>query len=1269
MLLPIKPQKMKKSSLLLCCMLAMAGMARAGFPFESYILRTEAAVQHQFSADAVIISYINQGDTLGVSSFESVVFLGETALERKTNPDKISTGLRDIGFDFPLGDSVFTKFGISGNGHIYFGNNELSVGTINEKRSDASVWWGRNYFSTYVLRTCTQEERDGFNKVNLDELNSDIVPATVIAAEDTKIQYETQDQVLYISFENLHFTDIEGQDNLSLSYLVKIKPDGTIALCLSDITTTTDKRYVLRTALRNANRTLLVGFEQENLDVWGNFGARLAIVNSSTFNKYGEKDYIIAPPASCEAFYDSEFDIDTTKITAEPKRISFEYNFYNTGKVTNLLMVLSESEEALRSKLTDKIDYASLGRVDGKAAVGAEGGAAGSFSNLTPNTPYWLHIFPYNADCSGGPVYGQEIIHAVNTAMEPMESIVVESIDEDGIRLKISGKSNYLLGVSNHKAVDYRGNAARNLLQRGKKYEVGDTIHYENKESSLSIKADIRVLAVNASDASFTFENPEKGTDYYFYAWAMSETADAVNYSFDFVEVADRTVTEAPASIDFKGMESITMPAGWTTSYSVEDNMPIDNFGLITYSAWGVPVLAGESYYGKSNVTAVMWAASPWFNGSGYLQAVFDITFYTIKTDQLEGNSPVFVKSVNASDSVVLEIQYRGEEEWVRIGQVNSQTEWIEGFNDIISDVFITDKDFRFRMTFYQDGKTATAQQGRRCFALRSLRVENGSCLYPVNLAAPQDSMGYQSAKLIWSDPDAQPEHSFEVRYRINDGTGEWATKQTKDTAIVLSGLQLETAYVAEIKTICSADESSSVRRVFFTTERNILYEEKAFNAQLSGLGYSSLKGEAGELKPLESDDKGWAILADATAEGKPSVVGLDADLAQVSDVWLVLPKLYSHYNGTVKLTVGLSAWLNEANERKAATGMENDTLYIYRASDKALTDAEAVGKVVLDELTPEYRNFEFEFEVEATRANVLAVYLSKIHDFGNQQNNSSLGINLIKIEYIDADFPVARDLRTAYLSSSGFTALWSGEAESYGLMYKKRADEDYDTVYAEKTEYTLSGLEASTSYVFYVVGFFGANHTLPSKPSEERYVTTLEEYTCGTPTGLNTEYKAEDSTAVLTWTRGVNNETTFIYLWLAQEERDTLSSSHASYTLNNVKTNVVYHWQLQAVCDTLYSDLSEEAEFETEETSNLAQEFAKGLNIRVNGRQIVVENASKRFIKALKVYSPSGILLRNYPAHSEGNLFIQTDLRQGMVIIEALGSGNERFAVKAVIL
>ena len=74
-------------------------------------------------------------------------------------------------------------------------------------------------------------------------------------------------------------------------------------------------------------------------------------------------------------------------------------------------------------------------------------------------------------------------------------------------------------------------------------------------------------------------------------------------------------------------------------------------------------------------------------------------------------------------------------------------------------------------------------------------------------------------------------------------------------------------------------------------------------------------------------------------------------------------------------------------------------------------------------------------------------------------------------------------------------------------------------------------------------------------------------------------------------------------------------------------------------------------------------------LRVRVTDRRIIVDNPENRYIKTINVYDMAGRRLKSYPVNDEGNVFVNTDLKQGVVLIEVIGSANERMVAKTVIM
>lgn len=171
-----------------------------------------------------------------------------------------------------------------------------------------------------------------------------------------------------------------------------------------------------------------------------------------------------------------------------------------------------------------------------------------------------------------------------------------------------------------------------------------------------------------------------------------------------------------------------------------------------------------------------------------------------------------------------------------------------------------------------------------------------------------------------------------------------------------------------------------------------------------------------------------------------------------------------------------------------------------------------------------------------------------------------------------------------------------------------------------------------------------------------------------GLPTNLRADYQAANRTAVLSWTPGVNNDYTYVYYQKVGSKADTTLTNRTSYTLMDLETNAVYKWSLQPLYDTyILGGRTEEQSFTA--VGNERREYANALRIRMNQRQIVVENPENRYIRLIRVYDLSGRVLKTYPVNDKGNVFVNTDLGEGMVLVEVIGSGNERASLKAIVM
>ncbi len=1357
---------MKKICFLFLFSLMVSGMAMAGAPLTGYIMkRTKPATLHTFSESATAIGYLKDGDTIAVSGsqkafseyFRETILLGGDGLLNIMAGDTVKgSGVRPMGIVFPLDGMEYTHFGISGNGSVYFGTADGIVPGVYSRyfRGDNG---GSFIYNSFV--------RPSTKYTNMQD--GQFEPATVRAIATTRIQYETVEDTLYIGFENLSVINQKGEATLTASFQYKLTSDGDIALVIGNITPTSDGDFTFRYAVQSRfTRTSgtarsLYGWDG-TLNDFNPGDLPLGTGSDSLRNT----EYKLMPPPPCEPISGLEIIVDgRIEIGVNDIKFASSGLKWDKEEAPNLLVVLSDQADALKNELVDGTVYKDTSKIGGfPTRVSLLTGYIYPFTDLTENTTYYLHIFPFNATtCAGGPLYGQETIVPVTTTFAPPASISVTKVERTDITVAVQSTDKYIFAVSEQMLGGI--NVAASVLRNGITYTEGQQVEYGDKR--------FRIVAVAAEDATVKVEQLQAGQDAYLYAWSMRGEGTDVRYSKNYTETVDKTISAAPLYLDFDKYESAATflpPAGWHSSQGIRyphfvistggerDSYFDDNvFASDPVSIDGNAELAGKAAY--------IWAVSPWMEGAGQLQALFNMAFFT--ADASSGAFSLY-NTLKSSDSVVFQMQVQGSSDWKKIGCLDKNSDWKGGMGEVLTEAFKTDTVFRIRTAFYQDTVGSNVR-----LAIKSMEIEEfRSCKYVKNIAAPVDAMGYLSAGVSWEDGNIPGSDHFVLNYGPVAQEDKWAVATARNLSIDLTDLESNTLYQVNIMAVCGDGDTSIVKSIKFTTKAEIPYNRSDWAVKkLEETGYSSLKGKAGStLRPLDSDkdQSGWGIMQDD--QDKSSVVGLYRSLANADDSWLATPVIYSKFPGRVKLSVELAAYnYNDSKkEKQAATGISpTDTLYIYRSeTGTATVFSEIVGRIALKDLQVEHTPFECEFSVKGSTPNIFALYVPGIQDAGDVLNWSTLSMKSIDLSYEWIEYPAVTNLHTEGLGKTEVTVIWNGEAVEYALLYKKRKDEKYDTVYTENTRYELTGLASGTQYAYCVFGYYGEGRTLPGTLSAERYVNTLKECVpptglavvevswqgatltcqsenerqtrftaqnperypnvdylvswrsgrdtmtykglfmdgfefpyraavravcapgdtsawsetvdfttaplppCGVPTHLASDYNAATQVATLTWESGVNNDATWVFIRKAGDIRyDTAETMGNIYMLPNVETGSVYLWKLQGLCgDYFVSDITIEEEIKATANESVST-YAQALSIRVNGRQIVVENPEHRLVKALNVYDATGKKIRTYTVNGTDHLFIQTDLNQGLVVIEAVGAGEEKTTVKAVVM
>jgi len=175
----------------------------------------------------------------------------------------------------------------------------------------------------------------------------------------------------------------------------------------------------------------------------------------------------------------------------------------------------------------------------------------------------------------------------------------------------------------------------------------------------------------------------------------------------------------------------------------------------------------------------------------------------------------------------------------------------------------------------------------------------------------------------------------------------------------------------------------------------------------------------------------------------------------------------------------------------------------------------------------------------------------------------------------------VPSGLGSSNVSSTTATVSWTAVsgASSYNLQYKTSAASTFTTVNTTSSSYSLSGLSASTAYVFQVQTVCSSGS---SAYSSQASFTTTAATSCGVPTGLAAS-SVGNTSATLSWA-AVSGATSYNlqYKTSAASTFTTVNTSATSRSLTGLVAGTAYVAQVQAVCSSGSSAYSSQVGFTT---------------------------------------------------------------------------------------
>lgn len=1366
------------------------GLVQAQAPFAKYKTTvTTGDTYYTLSASALILWEPKANDTLNRR-----LFLGGSEQILVKNGSKYRPTMTS-GIPCIFGSKKFSTIGILADGFVFFGS-KLDEG---DARDSIRPFIDDNFYNMTEAKDYLYSSFSDGSK-----------GAVLLGGENAKIGWERDaDDILYIAYENIRVkTSDQNVATLSWYYAINLAT-GEIILHTKDFslsgTTAFQYSFGLVGMVDNASGET----DALWLSSWGGATDHQFYRTMTLSSASNPKDsvYHFNLPAACEKIADFQMTWDQDNSRVEGSRINIGTPSWNEGE--KALFILSEQETLADGNLPqDGVLYNDKSKIGTSAGVRVGGRddmmgcfVNGVFDGLKPSTTYYVHAFGYNDSCSG--ILYSDVQKTSYTTLMGTPGLEDISLGDPGMNSiqvvlpALASGTTYVIGVSETSLVDYTEEAYGNILKNGQTYTVGQKLADDLGEYEVTISK------VGVSAGAHTIDGLEEGTDYHIAVWYMTGSGETSAYSFRPALVSTKTVMQVPVTIDFENEEPDSRPIGWRISkdgenygfevrnYGTSEDGGIDDGGIALTMAkaprQGSRLLVSQLNYLPEDYDAApqkkdtsAYAITPVFQKAENpnLQAIFNVGFYTKESDMA---SETAYRLQDGDSAVISWAANQNATTWTKLAKLDKSTKFDNsGFITLTTPSIAPASTFCYKVEyFFRADKDATAGV---MFAIQSIEIEEDlPCKYPVNMAAPEDSLGATSALLTWKDGNAGVSDFFAQSFIISyqeQGQTDWVTVRPNptDEQCRLENLRPGMDYTVRMQAVCGSQNGNSlVKTMEFRTLDVIPYTVDILN----GDDVTELVNANGALntEPEPIDEGGWLYASDCA--GYPI---MNLQLAVNRNAWLKLPTLVSSYDTKVKVSTSVFNYKNQFNSWERPE-VKDDTLWVFVSETGKFapaSDRKTVGFIVLDSLDfeleedeenmafiPKYNEKVFEFDAQAGKKYTVAYYIRSIHagaaDNEEDMNVNNLAIGKIILTYGDVEYPAVTDLHTENLAKTSVSVVWTGDADSYVVRYKPRRADNFDSVEVTASRADLTDLLSGTPYECMVYGIYGGVYGAMSEtlyfntiaiceaPTDfavvdtfwdgarivarsknprlihiealgdeigEFWVNTVMSWTgtldsvrlrglhvmgvgfpfgvrvrsvcsagdssewtprlvfhtadypeIGLPTNLKAQYNSATRTAVLSWTPGVNNDYNYIYYRKGIGKYDTAVTRASTYTLVGLETDVVYKWRLQPLYDTyLMGDMTPEQEFNTA-VGNERNTYAQSLRIRVNNRQIEVENPDSRYIKLIRVYDLKGRVLKTYPVNDTESVFVNTDLDQGMVIVEVIGSAGERASLKAVIM
>lgn len=1037
--------------------------------------------------------------------------------------------LQAIGFEFPYGGRKMTHFGLTGNGLIYLG-----AGTADQQdKVQRSLTYTSSIYSLVdVVAAVPQADVSGYGYPS--ELH-------FVADNQTKVGYYTapDNKYLMVSFRDLlvGFT-VYGQSwatpptedkiyNCRWTYDVILHEDGRIML-----------RFVKAEMPVSDNPLLYFGYGLFGLAnesaVFADPSGKATVVEPDKSPVYmtmtetvKNKVWTYTTPQPCTAPQGVTATAEVTELYATDFKATLTMD--GDGTCDGWLAFVSDNDQ-VSDKPEDGKTYST-----GNWSMAADeiGGfpvkIAGtekeiSATDLTADATCYIYVYPYNAQCIGGPVYQREpVIIPVKTVVG---GPVVETaaVTANSVRFafpELAADTKVLVGVARR---DYRNEANGSRYEiagiSGKAYAIGDTLFFDNPAANVSIYSNQGPYVIKAAhnekvtDGALTISGLEPATPYYFYFWTVLDGEN--QYSKEYVEKSILTTPTTPYTFTFATDrapitgESGILPAGWSSS---PEGM---NASFQAAYQVGFGVAEGDPNERRAlgvclvpaNMSATVDAVradviTPAFRSS---HAAFDVR-YRVQM-QASGMTGSSLSQLGGEDSLTVWYRVAGQEGWQLAACVTNTEPWVyaaDNFATLKATVRNVPQDKDIQLRFMMRA-TPGSIMSTKIFVLHHVLVEpHLNCAYPENIAVSDSLTTHRTLGLSWQDENI-PAASVVYRYRLA-GSETWSSLKAAQlpTACAIRPLQAHTAYEVALQAVCKNGDSSLVKTVTGTTLRGLPYQQALTDLTAWPAGVEAAIGTLPAEGTAETgvDMSGMGFVVNRYSEEGHTAAGVSFQIFQMQESWLKLPVLcMEDMPAPAELTFQYKAFYRENGDGKpvAVDAESSFRVLVLVSEDGTFSRADSVGELRVKDMKTDYQTYTIDLSAYTRQIHVALYAENPDQEYGENsekythRTNTYFIVDSLEALYT-ADIPcyAVEDINQYGLTTTGVTLSWTGYSLEYGIILTNEDKGVTDTVYTAETTYTLTDLEPGTLYTYRIQGYCEDGHRSPSALSEEGFFTTQD--------------------------------------------------------------------------------------------------------------------------------------------------------------------------------